>query len=116
MSAITERQDATRLLDGIENGSLSPTESATLAERIDPVLVYAIVSLLRAIHPASDPAAQPVLERVVKLTSASPGVIRKHQEGEEDPISRWFESEYNYRDFRGRGSELIDLLIDKIES
>jgi hypothetical protein len=116
MSALAERQDAGRLLDGIENGSLTPTDAAMLAERIDPVLVYAIVSLLRAIHPASDPAAQAVLERVVKLTTASPAVIRKHRDGEEDPISRWFESEYNYRDFRGRGTEMIELLVDKIES
>jgi hypothetical protein len=116
MSAITERRDAQRLLDGIENGTLSATDAATLAEKIDPVLVYAIISYLRAIHPASDPAAQAVLERVVKLTSTSPAVIRKHREGEEDPVSRWFESEYSYRDYRGRGDQLIALLVDKIES
>lgn len=116
MSATEERQDAQRLLDGIENGGLSPTAAAMLAERIDPVLVHAVVSFLRAVHPASDPAAQAVLERVVALTTASPALIRKHREGGKDPITGWFESEYEYRDFRGRGGELIDLLVEKIES
>jgi len=116
MTAITERQDANHLLQGLENGTLDPTQAATLAERIDPVLVYAIVSYLRAIHPASDPAAEAVLDRVVKLISASPAMVQKHREGQEDPISQWFESEYTYKDFKGLGPELIELLVDKIES
>jgi len=116
MNAMNERQDAVRLLEGIENGSLSTGDAARLAERIDPVLLYAVVSFLRAVHPASDPAAQAVLDRVVRLTSESPAVIRRHGEGETDPISRWFESEYDFKSFRGRGIDLLDLLIDKIES
>jgi len=116
MTAVRERDDALRLLEGLENGSLDATSAAILAERLDHVLVHAIVSYLRAIHPATDPAAVPVLERVVRLTSASPALVRKHKEGQEDPITEWFESEYTYRDFRGRGAELIDTLVDKIES
>lgn len=114
-SARQEKQDASRLLQGLENGDLDATGAAAIAERLDPVLVHAIVSYLRAIHPASDPAATAVLERVVRLTSASPTLIRKHKEGAEDPVSRWFESEYTYREFRGRGAEMIDTLVDKIE-
>lgn len=116
MTATGEKRDALRLLEGIESGGLPTMSAATLAEQLDHVLVYAIVTYLRAIHPASDPAAIPVLERVVQLLSASPALVRKHREGEQDPVSRWFESEYSYRDFRGRGAELIGLLVDKIES
>jgi len=110
-----DKQDAARLLRALENGDLDAFDAAAIAERLDPVLVHAIVAYLRATHPASDPAATPVLERVVKLTSASPGLIRKHKDGGEDPVSRWFESEYTYREFRGRGTEMIDILVDKIE-
>lgn len=115
MSAAQERRDAIELLHALENGVPSASSAVAAAERIDPVLVYAIVSYLRAVHRASDPAASPILERVVKLTSASPAVLRKHRDGESDPVSRWFESEYEYRDFRGRGEDLIELLIEKIE-
>lgn len=115
MSAIQERRDAIELLHALENGVPAPSSAVAAAERIDPVLVYAIVSYLRAVYRASDPAASPILERVVKLTSASAAVLRKHRDGESDPVSRWFESEYEYRDFRGRGEDLIDLLIEKIE-
>jgi hypothetical protein len=95
---------------------MSPADAAIIAESIDPTLLYVIVSFLRAIYPASDPAATPVLERVVRLTSDRPAVIAKHREGEQDPVSHWFEDEYEYRDFRGRGSELIELIVDKLET
>jgi hypothetical protein len=116
MKAIDERQEALRLLDGLENGGMSTADAAVIAEDIDHVLVYAIVSYLRAVYPASDPAANSVLERVVQLTSGSPKVVRKHKEGEEDPVSRWLESEHDYTSFRGRGPELIDLIVDKLET
>jgi len=116
MDAIDEKREALRLLDGLENGGMPANEAAILAEDLDPVLVFVIVNYLREIHPASDPAAGPVLERVVGMTSVSPAVILRHKEGEEDPVSRWFESEYSYADFRGRGNELVELIVDKIDS
>jgi hypothetical protein len=116
MTTVDERREAARLLSGLENGTLSSTEAPIVAEDLDPVLVYVIINFLRAVHPASDPAATPVLERVVRLTSGHLGVLRKYGEGEQDPISRWFESEYEYRDYRGRESELIELIVDKIET
>jgi len=116
MTTIDERREAARLLSGLENGSLSPAEAPIVAADLDPVLVYLIVNFLRAVHPASDPAATPVLERVVRLTSGHPTVVSKYRDGEQDPVSRWFESEYEYRDFRGRESELIELIVDKLET
>ena len=111
-----ERKDALRLLAGLENGGISATDAVFLAEELDPVLVYVIVTFLRAVYPAADPAATSVLERVVQMTSKSPALIRKHKEGERDPVSRWFESEYDYRDYKGRGSELLALIADKLDS
>jgi hypothetical protein len=110
-----ERKDALRLLAGLENGGLSATDARLLAEELDPVLVYVIVTFLRAVYPASDPAATSVLERVVRMTTKSPGLIRRHKEGERDPVSRWFESEYDYRDYKGRGPELVSLVADKLD-
>jgi hypothetical protein len=111
-----ERRDANRLLRGLENGGLSPADAVILAEGLDPVLIYVIVSFLRAVHPASDPAANPILQRVVALSSGSAALVRKHKEGASDPISRWFENEHSYGSFRGRGSQMIDRIVDKLES
>ena len=116
MDIFIQKDDANRLLSGLENGGLAPHDALILAEGLDPVLVYVIVSFLRGIYPASDPAATAVLERVVQLTTASPTMIRKHKAGHQDSVSGWFESEYSYGDYRGRGSDLVDLIVDKLES
>ena len=113
---MSEKTDAERLLNGLENGTLRPDEAALVAEAIDPVLFYNVVRFLRECYPASDPAATAVLGRVVELTSKEATLIRRFKEGEHDPISQWFASEYSYREFRGRGHEMIDRIVDKLES
>jgi len=111
-----QRDAAIRLLDGLENGRMSAADAVIVAVDLDPVLVYTIVSFLRAVYPATDPAATAVLERVVRLTSASPAILRLHREGGQDPVSHWFESEHAYAAFRGRGAEMLALLVDKLDS
>jgi hypothetical protein len=111
-----DKRNALSLLAALENGGRSSAELAIVAEDLDPVLVYAIVSYLRAVYPASNPAATSVLERVVELTSRSPVVVRKHREGGEDPIAEWFESEHGYTAYRDRGAEMIELIVEKVES
>ncbi|MGD8396961.1 MAG: hypothetical protein PVF43_15945 [Candidatus Eiseniibacteriota bacterium] len=111
-----QRDAARRLLAGLEKGGLANADAVVIAEDLDPVLVYAIVSFLRAVYPVTDPAATSVLERVVKLTSASAALVRLHREGGQDPVARWFESEHGYVPFRGRGGEMIDRLVEKLDS
>jgi hypothetical protein len=111
-----EGYDAKRLLSGLENGTMTATDGGFIVESIDPVLVYLIVKFLREVYPASDPAATSVLERVVALTSHSRVFVKKSKEGEQDPISKWFESDYVFRDYRGRVDDFIDLIVDKLES
>ena len=116
MSGSTDKNQARRLLRGLEEGGLAVAEARILAQDLDPVLVHVILRYLRAVYPASDPAASAVLERVVRLTSADPAIVRKAQEGERDPVSQWFTGDYSLADFRGRGQVLIDLIVDKLES
>lgn len=113
---VEEKLRAQRLLDGLESGRLPTTDAVFLAEDIDPVLLYVIVSYLRAVYPASDPAATSVLERVVQLTGASSVLVRRHREGGQDPIARWFENEHTYGDFRGKGESMIEVVADKLDS
>ena len=111
-----DQQEAERLLAGLESGLMDTGTAQDIAEDLDPVMIYVIVSFLRATYPASDPAATPVLERVVAMTAKDPAIIRNCKLGEQDPISRWFESEYSFKEFRGRSPELIALITDKLES
>ena len=57
-----------------------------------------------------------MLERVVVLMSHHPAVVGKFKDGERDPVSQWFEGDYSFRDFKGRGSDMIELIVDKLET
>src|SRR5437762_11906944 len=96
MSGSTNKNDAVRLLRGLEDGRMTAPEGALLAQHLDPVLVYVILRYLREVYPASNPAANAVLDRVVALTSAWPSIVAKSKEGEKDPVSEWFASEYAF--------------------
>jgi len=116
MANSTDRTQTLRLLNGLENGGLDAFEGRLIAEELDPVLVHAIVRYMREAYPATDPVARPALERVVELTKIYPGIVARAREGEDDPITGWFMSERSFREFRGRSTVMIDLLIDKLES
>jgi hypothetical protein len=116
MNTSTDKNQAEKLLRGLEDGRMDTSEAKSLAQDLDPVLVYAILRYLRENYPASNPAATAVLDRVVALTSSWPEIVNTSQAGEKDPISEWFTSEYSFGDFRGRGSDMLDLIVDKLES
>ena len=54
-----DKRNALSLLAALENGGRSSAELAIVAEDLAPVLVYAIVSYLRAVSPASLAAVSP---------------------------------------------------------
>jgi hypothetical protein len=116
MGTSTDRRAAERLLAGLENGGMDSADAAVLAASLDPVLVYLIVRYLRESYSASDPAAGSVLERVVALTSADRAIVEACRDGEQDPVARWFVAEHALGSFRGRRSELIARIVDKLES
>jgi hypothetical protein len=95
---------------------MSAADAMYIAEVLDPVLVHLIVKFLRENYPASDPAANAVLERVVALTAAYPGLVSKCRQGEQDSISTWFEQEHGFAGFKGSGGGMIDLIVEKLES
>jgi hypothetical protein len=116
MSGTTDLTTALRLLRGLEDGGMRTAEARILAEDLDPVLVYVIVRYLRETYPASDPAATAVLDRVVALTSAWPGLVDRSKEGERDPVSAWFTAEHSFGEFRGRGASMLEIIVEKLES
>jgi len=116
MGTSTDKNQALRLLNGLEMGGLDPAEGRVLVEDLDPVLVHLIVRFLRDVYPIHAPAAGPVLERVVALTNATPEIVALAKEGETDPITSWFVSEHTFGEFRGRGDAMLALVVDKLES
>ena len=116
MGESTELNKSLQLLDGLELGGRPITELAAIAEDLDPVLLYGIVTMLRANYPASDPAASAVLERVVALSRSYRGFVEQCKEGETDPVGEWMRKEIDLRGFRGRNEGFLTLLIDKLES
>lgn len=108
-----EQEQALRILEGIEKGSMSATESFNLIEDADPTLVYFIFTWLRAHYHSSHPAAEGVVGRIVEICDKYPAVTRKAKEGASDPVVTWFEDDYTYRDLDSR--EFVELIIEKLE-
>jgi hypothetical protein len=112
MGDSTNLYDATRLLQGLERGGLAVSEARIIAEDLDPVLVHLIINYVRASYPISAPAASAVLERLVELTNAYPGIVSYAKSGESDPITEWIKQEHS----GARGEEMLSLAVDKLES
>lgn len=113
MSFEHEKRQALRMLEGIENGTMTASESHGLLRDADPTLVYFIFTWLRAYYHAGHPAAEGVLGRVVEICSRYPDVTRAIKVGEDDSIVAWFEDEYDYRDFQA--AAFVDLIVEKLE-
>lgn len=90
---------------------MSGADSFALVEDADPALVYLIFTWLRkryADHPNSDS----VIGRLVAVSNRG-SVPSMMKEGQADPVSRWFEESYSYRDLGKQ--EFIELIIEKLE-
>ncbi len=110
-----ERQTAAalRILQGLEEGTMSTADSFALIEDADPALIYLIFTWIRR-HYADNPNADAVIGRLLAVADKYPSVTAKMKEGQADPLVEWFEDEYQYRELGNR--EFIELIIDKLES
>jgi hypothetical protein len=107
-----EKRQALRILEGIEHGSASASESFQLIEDADPTLVYFIFTWLRE-HYANHPAAEGVIGRIVEICSRYPAVTSQVKEGESDSVVTWFEDTHSYRELDSH--EFVDIVVDKLE-
>lgn len=108
-----QTQAALRILEGIEQGTMSAADSARLVEDADPALVYLLFTWLRNRYRSSDPASDAVLGRLVAVSNNA-AVAAKMKAGQSDPVVEWFEDEYSYRDLGSR--EFVTLVVEKLES
>ena len=111
MALEQEQRAALRILEGIEEGTMSAADSFTLVEKADPALVYLIFTWLRkryADHVNSDA----VIGRLIEISNRG-SVPAKMKEGQADVVVQWFEETYSYRDLGSK--EFIELIIDKLE-
>jgi hypothetical protein len=113
MAFAHEIRIATRMLDVVENGTLSIADIRTLYEEADPALIYLIFAWLRVRYHAGHSASEGVLGRIVALCGASAKVTRMVRTGERDPIVTWFEETYEYRDLDR--ADFISLVVEKLE-
>jgi hypothetical protein len=107
-----QQRAALRILEGIEEGTMSATDSAALVEAADPALIYLIFTWLRKRY-ADHPNADAVIGRVVAISGRA-GVAKMMKEGQADPVVEWFEDSYSYKTVEK--AEFIQLVVDKLES
>jgi hypothetical protein len=111
MALEQEQRAALRILEGIEEGTLSATDSFSLVEDADPALIYLIFTWLRkrySDHPNSDA----VIGRLLAISNRGK-VPKMMKEGQADAVVQWFEESYSYRDLGSK--EFIELIIEKLE-
>jgi hypothetical protein len=106
-----EQRAALRILEGIEEGTMSAADSFALVEDADPALVYLIFTWLRkkyTDHANSDA----VIGRLLAISDR--GSVPAHmKEGQADPVARWFEETHSYRELGSK--EFIELIVEKLE-
>jgi hypothetical protein len=111
MALEQEQRAALRILEGIEEGTMSATDSLALVEDADPALIYLIFTWLRKRykdHTNSDA----VIGRVVAISGRG-SVAKLMKEGQADAVVQWFEESYSYRDLDKK--QFIELIIEKLE-
>jgi hypothetical protein len=111
MALEQEQRAARRILEGIEQGTMSAADSFALVEDADPALIYLIFTWLRKRY-ADDVNADTVIGRLVDISNRG-SVASKMKEGQADSVVEWFEDSYSYRDLDS--NEFIELIIDKLE-
>jgi len=112
MSFERQQAQALRILEGIEEGTMSAADSFALVEEADPTLIYLIFTYLRRRY-ADDPNADAVIGRLVAVVDKHPVVSKMMKEGQADPVVAWFEDEYKYTQLRPR--EFIEIIVEKLE-
>jgi len=113
MSHEQEKREALRLLEGLEQGSMSSADIGHLVDEADPALVYLVFTWLRNRYGNDHPAAEGVIGRVVEVTNGHNSTKAKMREGKQDCISSWFEEEHSYKEFGAK--EFISLVVEKLE-
>lgn len=113
MSFLFEKRAAARLLDALENGTLSIEDTKPLAEEADPALIALIFGFLRARYHSGHSASDGVLGRLIALCQVSSKVARAARTGAQDPIVVWFEESYDYRELDRE--DFIDEVVEKLE-
>jgi len=106
-----EQRAALRILEGIEEGTMSANDSLAVVEDADPALVYLIFTWLRkryAEHTNSDA----VIGRLVAISDRGK-VPKLMKEGQADPVVGWFEETYSYKDLDKK--QFIELIVEKLE-
>ncbi len=112
MALEQEQKAALRILEGIEEGTMSTQDSFALVEDADPALIYLIFTWLRKKYGPDNPASDGVLGRLLEISNRG-SVPKKMKEGQADPVVEWFEDGYSYRELGSK--EFIELIIDKLE-
>jgi hypothetical protein len=114
--AMSELRSAQWTVDAIENGTATAASIYKTASELDPVSLYFVFRYIRETYTPNNPAATGVMERMVELTRTYDDLVKRAKSGEKDSIREWFDDTYRMKDFSNKPHELMELIVDKIES
>lgn len=116
MDAQTQIRESVRWLEGLEDGNLAAQELFKIAEHLDPVIISLMIRYIRKKYPSGKPESGAVIGRLVELSSTYPQVVNSAKQAEQDPISEWFTETYSFGEFYQKPEEMVELIVDKLES
>jgi hypothetical protein len=108
------KRETERLLVGLESGNLNASDAFAICEKLDPILTFFVVKFLRANYPATNPASQAVLGRILELTTY-PSVTAACRAGERDPMNEWFDDDLGVHKLARNPRQFVELLVEKVE-
>jgi hypothetical protein len=113
---MSELRSAQWTLEAIENGSSNTATIYKTASELDPVSLFFVFRYIREIYNANNPASTGVMERLADLTKNYSDLVKRAKTGEKDSVCEWFDDTYRLKEYQGRPNELLQLIVEKLES
>ena len=114
MTGLTNKAEANRFLQAIEDGAIPGSEAYNIAAKFDPLLTYFLLRYLKEKHPVSAESSGPGT-RLLELLRLYPEISRLAMPPGNEPMLEWFSDSYTMKHFFGDPSGFVDLIIDKMD-
>lgn len=110
----TDKAEANRFLQAIENGCVSEEETYNIVSKFDPLLTHFLLRYLKEKHPVTESSSGAGV-RLLELLKVYPGISSLAVPPKNEPMLEWFDDSYAMSHFFKDPSGFVDLIVDKMD-
>ncbi len=107
------KDSATHFIEKLDAGQLAVTDAYNSVKAMDPLLAYFVLRFLKEKYGRD--AGSGGAKTLMELLSTYPDVAKLTRVSEDEPMKEWFDDSYSMRQYFGKPSEFIELIVDKLE-